>query len=188
MALAFFLPSFSFSCPLPISIRTLTQNVCTSIAEVEIATFAGELPYDNAEEDERTIVVIAYTNNNDTSFREKLGLRNHTKAPKLELATPPFPTLIEERHTLSKKGLAALQKQGWQIFADVIGYRGKENQTGPSTLCLLALSKKKQPGIAVATCSLHFSESTGNFDAILDEISKQATKIQNQLTEMQNLK
>lgn len=172
-----FFSNLAFSCPLPIFINTLTQKVCASSAGVDIATFAGELPYANSEEDERTVVVIAYADRNDMSFRVKLGRNNHTKIPKVELATPSFPTLIEGRYPMPKKGLAALQKQGWQISAEVIGYRGKEDQTGPSTLCLRAFSKKKQPGIAVATCSPHFSESTDKFNATLDEISRQATKI-----------
>lgn len=171
MVLACCLPSLVFSCPLPICIETLAQRSCKSYSGADIASFGGELPYTNSEEDERTVVIVAYAKENDELFREAIKIESRVKNSKSELASPPFPALIEERNPMPEQGLAALQNKEWQISADVIGYRGKENQAGPSTLCFLAMSKKKHPGIAVATCSLYFSESTKKFNAILDEIS-----------------
>lgn len=171
------MPNLVLSCPLPIHIEKLAQRSCKSYAGADIASFGGELPYANSEEDERTVVVVAYAKENDELFRKAIKIESRIKNEKTELTSPPFPALIEERHPMPEQGLAALQKKGWQISADVIGYRGKGSQAGPSTLCLLALSKKKHPGIAVATCSLYFSESTDKFNAILDQISGEIIRI-----------
>jgi hypothetical protein len=157
------------TCSLNASVPGMVEKNHTSIDGIDIAIFSGEKPYPNSEEEERPTLAIACSQN-AKKLLMAIGVDKNSKRYETRLVAPPFSFMIEERHPLSRQGIELLAKKGWKIYAEVIGYRGKNGAAGPDVLCVTAVQSRK--GIAASTCSSFSTQDTAHFKSTLDSLSR----------------
>lgn len=158
------------ACAFSASIASMVEKSHASIKGVDIRIFSGEKPYPNSEEEERPMLAIACSQN-AKQLLMAVGVDKNSKKYKTRLVAPPFSFMIEERHPLPQKGLELLAKKGWEIYAEVIGYRGNNGGGGPDVLCVTAVQLNRGNSIAASKCSSFSAQETANFKSTLDSLS-----------------